>query len=262
VIVMSLSWEVVRVADLSRELLDAVFENEIAGVRIPQFVSPDACRIGAEAVKADGFDYYETVDPPLGRIGIAQYDHRMDKPSYFRLAAAAHETRQRIFAGAGDPVELVIDALGKAWPGKVGLAGEDAYGAYFAGIVRVTVGGIRMHCDWGPQDAPGWLIDSVTGQLAWNIFYDVTETGGETTVYERPWTPELEAFADQESFGFYQAAAVADRARYEVDPGRGELVIFSSRNLHSVAPATGDGVRISASSFVGRLPNGSLALWS
>jgi hypothetical protein len=259
---MSSSWEVLRAEELSAEPLEAIFANEIAGVRIPGFVGREACSAASAAVQANGFDYYETVDPPLGRIGIAQYDHRTDKPTYFRLAAQAHETRQRIFAAAGDPVELVIDALGAAWPNKVGLATEDAYGAYFAGIVRVTVGGIRMHCDWGPQDAPGWLIDSVDGQLAWNIFYDLSETGGQTTVYDRPWQPELDDHADPAAFGFYQAAAVADRARYEISPGRGELVVFSSRNLHSVAPATGAGTRLSASSFVGRLPGGELALWS
>ncbi|HKN99039.1 MAG TPA: 2OG-Fe(II) oxygenase [Pseudonocardiaceae bacterium] len=259
---MGSSWEVRRVDALSAELLDAIFDGEIAGVRIPGFVGPEACSAASAAVQANGFDYYETVDPPLGRIGIAQYDHRTDKPTYFRLAAAAHETRQRIFAAAGDPVALVIDALGAAWPDKVGLATEDAYGAYFAGIVRVTIGGIRTHCDWGPQDAPGWLIDSVTGQLAWNIFYDLSSSGGQTTVYDRPWVPELEDHADPAAFGFYQPTAVEGRARSEISPGRGELVVFSSRNLHSVAPATGTGTRLSASSFVGRLPGGELALWS
>ena len=137
----SSSWDVVEATELTEEILDGLFDNEIAAVRIPNFVSAEACRIGSEAVLSNGFDYYETLDPPLGRIGIAQYDHRADKTEYFRLAALAHEKRKQLFAEAGDPIPLVADAVAAGWDGKVRLASEDAYGDYFAGIVRVTVKG-------------------------------------------------------------------------------------------------------------------------
>ena len=256
-----MGWDVVEVPELSEGVLDAVFDNEIAAVRIPGFVSPEACRLGAAAVLANGFDYYETLDPPLGRIGIAQYDHRDDKDRYFRLAAEATENRRRVFAAAGDPIPLVADALSAAWPDKVALASEDAHGPYFAGIARITVGGIKVHCDWAEHDAPGWQVAAVDGQLAWNIYYDLTETGGETSIYRRPSSPDIESYAEG-AFGFYRADAVEEHEHAVVAPRRGELVLFSSRNAHAVAPATGAGSRISASSFVGRLPDRSLILWS
>lgn len=258
---MSSSWEAVTADALTEDLLEALFANEIGGVRLQGFVSPQACSAVSEAVISNGFDYYETLDPPLGRIGIAQYDFRDKKAEYFRQAAIAHETRKRIFADAGDPIPQVIDALTPAWRGKVGLAAEDAYGDYFAGIVRITVGGIKVHCDWAQHDAVGWHVGTVESQLVWNLYYSLTEVGGETTVYQRPSTPDIEDYAEG-AFGFYRPDAVENSPSYEVSPVRGEVILFNSRNAHSVKPATGEGVRISASSFVGRMPDGSLVLWS
>lgn len=258
---MSSSWEAVQVEELSEELLDALFDNQIGGVRIKNFVSPEDCAALADAVAVNGFDYYETLDPPLGRIGIAQYDHRADKAGYFREAAIAHQNRERIFSNSSDPIPQILDLLGVAWPGKVGLAAEDAFGRYFAGIVRITVGGILVHCDWAQHDAPGWLVGSVDGQLVWNLYYSLTETGGETTVYRRPSSPDIESYAEG-AFGFYRPDAVSDAERYTVTPEAGEVILFNSRNAHEVAPTGGAGVRISASSFVGRMPDRSLILWS
>jgi hypothetical protein len=260
-IAMSSSWDIVQVNELSKDLLDGLFANDIAAVRIPNFVSPESCRIVSETVVRNGFDYYETLDPPLGRIGIAQYDHRDDKAEYFRQAELAHQTRERIFAEAGDPIPTVIDALTPAWPGKVGLATEDAYGAYFAGIVRITVGGIKVHCDWAQHDSIGWHVGTVTSQLVWNLYYDVTEEGGLTTLYRRPSTPDIESYAEG-AWGFYRPEAVEDCESHTVRPVPGEVILFNSRNAHAVSPATGAGVRVSASSFVGSMADNSLILWS
>jgi hypothetical protein len=237
---MSSSWPVVEAGELTGQLLDALFAGDVAAVRIPGLVSPDACRVVAESVASNGFDYHETLDPPLGRIGITQHEHRADKTGYFRQTELAHRTRERIFADAEDPVPQVIDALTPAWPGKVGLATEDAHGPYFAGIVRITIGGVRVHTDWTPEDSIGWHVGEITGQLIWNLYYDTTEQGGLTTVYRRRSTAESRT----------------------VRPVPGELILFNSRNPHSVSPATGNGVCISASSFVGSMPDNSLVLWS
>jgi len=259
---MNGAWDVVHVNELSKDGLAAVLANEIAGLRIPDFVAPADCARGAQAINEHGFDYYEKLEPPLGRIGITQYENRLDRARYLQQAPAAHATRQGIFAGTGDPVALVADALCAAWPHGAAVATEPGGGRYFAGIVRITVGGIRIHCDWAPQDAPGWAIETATGQLAWNIYYDLTDSGGQTTVYRQPWTPALAEFSDPSAFGYYLPSAVQECPRQVIAPRRGEFVIFNSRNLHAVAPALGAGARVSASSFVGHLPDGSLGLWS
>ena len=258
---MSSSWDVVQVDELSEDVLNGLFDNEIAAARIPDFVSPQACQALSEAVAVNGFDYYETLDPPLGRIGVTCYDHRHDQPGYFRLAAAATETRQRLFATAGDPIPYMMDHVADRWPGTVKMAAEDAYGDYFAGVVRITVGGIRVHCDWAQHDQPGWQVANVDGQLAWNIYYDLTEEGGETSVWRRASAPDIEKFA-KGAFGFYDPESVQQYEHRQIDPRKGELVIFSSRNAHAVNPTSGAGRRISAASFIGRLPDGSIIFWS
>lgn len=257
-----MNWDMLDSTELSKDGIEALLANEIAAVRVPGFVPESTCRLATEAVNAHGFDYYEKLEPPLGRIGITQYEHRENKPEYFRRARGNHAVRQEIFAATGDPLALVIDALGAAWPRGAGVASEPGHGDYFAGLVRITIGGIRIHCDWGPQDGAGWSIEGVTGQLAWNIYYDLTESGGETTTYRQPWTPALEEYADPSAFGYYLPVAVEQVNRQVIAPRRGELVLINSRNLHSVAAAVGAGTRISASSFIGAMPDGSLALWS
>ena len=46
---MSSSWEVLRVEELSAQPLEAIFANEIAGVRIPGFVGPEASGLSGSA---------------------------------------------------------------------------------------------------------------------------------------------------------------------------------------------------------------------
>jgi len=259
---MTKSWDILDATELSKDGIEALLANEIAAIRVPAFVAESTCREATATIHAHGFDYYEKLEPPLGRIGITQYEHRENKPDYFLRAPGTHAVREGIFANTGDPLDLVVDALAAAWPGGAGVATEPGVGSYFAGLVRITVGGIRIHCDWGPQDGAGWSIENVTGQMAWNIYYDLTETGGETTTYRQPWTPELEEYSDPSAFGYYLPVAVETCPRQVIAPRRGELVLINSRNLHSVAAAVGAGTRISASSFVGQMPDGSLALWS
>lgn len=259
---MRMSWEVSAAAELSKDGIEALLANDIAAIRVPAFVPETVCSEATAAINAHGFDWYEKLEPPLGRIGITQYENREHKADYFDQAPGTHAVRRGIFGANGDPLALVLTALNASWPGGASIASEPGLGSYFAGLIRITVGGIGLHCDWGPQDGAGWSIDAVDGQLAWNIYYDLTESGGETTTFRQPWTPELEEYADSAAFGYYLPESVATCPCQEIAPRRGELVLINSRNLHSVAAAVGRGTRISASSFVGRLPDGSLALWS
>lgn len=257
------NWSLLESDAVTEDHLVALMCNEIAGIRIPGFVDADRCRTAAAAVEANGFDYYEELEPPLGRIGITQYENRATKAEYFGLVPTADRIRRAVFREVGDPLEAVVDVLRGGWSGGVGPAQEPGWGPYFGGLVRVTVGGIGLHCDWGPQDGAGWRVADVTGQLAWNIYYGVTESGGETTTYRQPWSEELQAsHADPTSLGYFLPRCVMDAPRQVIDPRPGELVFINSRNLHTVAPTSGSGRRISASSFAGWMPDGSLGLWS
>lgn len=254
------TWPVVERGSLDRELLEALFANEVAAVRVPDFVTTEVCAEAAAAIEAHGFGYYQNVVPPIGRIGITQYEHRTAREEYFHKACAANEARASLFLQKTDPVTLVMDAFSEAWGSSVELAAEPDGQSYFAGVIRVMKEAL-IHCDWAHHDAPSWAIGSISAQLTWNIYYTLAEGGGETTIFKRPWTVDLEAFANAEDYG-YSPMAVDGFDRQVIAPGQGELMIFNPRNLHCVSRSLGTGQRIAASSFVGRMLSDRLVLWS
>lgn len=256
----SSTWPVVERGSLDRWLLEALLANDVAAVRVPNFVTTDVCTESAAAIEAHGFGYYQNVEPPIGRIGITQYEHRTAQEEYFHKACAANDARARLFSKTADPVMLVIDALSEAWGSSVELATEPGGGSYFAGVVRIIREAL-IHCDWAPYDAAGWAIGSISAQLTWNIYYTLTASGGETTIFKRPWTIDLQTFANIGDYG-YSPTAVDGFDRRVIAPDQGELMIFNSRNPHCVSGAFGAGQRITASSFIGRMPSDTLVLWS
>jgi len=256
----SSAWPVVERDCLDHEVLEALLDNEVAAVRVPDFVSADVCAEAVAAIEAHGFGFYQNVEPRIGRIGITQYEHRVAREEYFQKARVANEARAQLFSTTADPVMLVIDALEEGWGSPVELATEPNGRSYFAGVIRI-IGQALIHCDWAPFDAPGWAIGSISSQLTWNIYYTLTDSGGETTIYNRPWTNDFEAFANIEDYG-YNPMAVDGFECQVIAPNQGELLLFNPRNAHCVSPALGAGHRITASSFVGRMPSDRLVLWS
>lgn len=254
------SWSVFEVDTITRDNLDDLFNNRIAALRIPGFVSHSDCKLAISEIERYGFSFYRNVDPPIGRIGITQFEHAKEKVEYFRVASAANAVRKEIFPVGQDPVELVMQSLPTLRQGSVAIAKENGSMQYFAGLVRLIEDGALLHCDWAPHDAPDWSIGQVTGQIAWNIYYSVAARGGETSIYRQPWTPEIELYADSYSYG-YSYQAVRGCYRHDLVPEQGDLLLFNSRNIHSVGSSQ-EGSRISASSFIGRTPDGELVLWS
>jgi hypothetical protein len=257
------SWRLVDADKLDADLINRLFNNEIAGIRVPDFVSPDTAAAFADAVVAHGFDHYRDVEPPIGRIGITQFEHRHDdaaRSSYFEHARTANEQRRKLFAGGADLFETVLEQVRQVWPHPVGLAIEADGSEYFGGLVRM-IGAALLHCDWAPRDAPGWRISEVDAQITWNIYYSRSMSGGATVIFNRPWTPDAEDLIVDGSYG-YRPELVRDAASVRFEPTLTDLVLFNSRNFHMVEPSAGDAPRISLSSFIGRGSDRSAMAWS
>jgi hypothetical protein len=253
-------WPVVEASSLNRASLEALFANEIAAIRVPDFVPTDVCARSVAAIEEHGFSFYRNVDPPIGRIGVTQTEHRTARDDYLEKARGANEARARLFSTTPDPLVLVIEALSRAWRGGAEVAREHDGRSYFAGIVRI-IGEALIHCDWAPHDSDGWVIGAASAQLSWNIYYAVSEAGGETTVFERPWSSEVEAYKNIGNYG-YSPAAVDGCGFQRIAPVEGDLIIFNSQNMHCVDRSFGERERITASSFIGRMPSDRLVLWS
>ncbi len=248
---------------LDEASLRALLDNRIPAIHLPGFVSPEACEAFCRAVRAAPLRHY-SVQPPVAYVGMAQYEYRWNRPKsdYFSDVPAADRVCASIFEASFDPVQRVIDALSAAWSGPVARAHEPGLGDYFAGIVRVADGGIKLHADFAPINAPGWLVSGIDAQLGWNIYFEVPEVGGDTVVYGQPWEAELIGGQAPPSYGL-DRAALGEVARYRFHPRQGELVFFNVRNPHEVlAGETAGASRVSIGAFTGRMSDGSLVLWS
>lgn len=246
---------------LTAESLQAVFDNEIPVVRIKNFCTPEECRSFTAAIERGRMQYYKLA--PVGYIGTAQVEYRWghQKSQYFEAAEAAWRDWHAVVDAAWNPLERLIDTLADTAGVRVRIAEEPGFGRLFAGIIRKASKGIGRHADYAPFNAPDYDIGRIDGQLGWNLFFDVPGAGGETIVHNRPWTVEVRPGEEPPmSYGLSdEAIAGSESVRYSA--AAGDVVIFNSRNPHEVTPGEG-GERLQIGSFVGRMPDRSLVLWS
>jgi len=257
-------WARTTEAPLTRDSLIALFQNEIPAIRIRGFASAAECSAFCKAVRAAPIRHY-SVMPPVGYIGMAQYEYRWSQPKekYFQDVPAANELLRQVTSNSFDPLERLIHLLQPYCDQPVGVAQEPGLGPYYAGIVRIASGGIRLHADYAPFNSPDYAIGAIDAQLGWNFFAEQPSGGGETTVHNKPWTPAPSGRDIPASYDLPRDL-VAGATTHVYAPTAGDVVIFNTRNPHEVAggAAEASGNRVSIGSFIGRMPDGSLGLWS
>ncbi|HSW20909.1 MAG TPA: hypothetical protein VLJ86_27050 [Ramlibacter sp.] len=258
------TWTAQGEHELTTENLALLLDNRIPVIRIPGFASADECKSFTAAARAGNIKYY-SVATKIGYIGMAQYEYRWDRPKedFFAAVPAADRDLQDVIARCSfDPMQRLLERLQAVWPHPVGIAREPL-GAYYAGIVRFASEGVDLHVDWAPVNSPQYEIGRIDGQLGWNFFAEELASGGTTTVHNAPWDPQIEAGEIPRSYGLDRSLVEgAPKAVYK--PTAGDVVLFNTRNPHEISggvPQPG-GSRISIGSFVGRMPDGQLALWS
>ncbi len=251
-------------AELSRETLAALLADEIPAIRIRNFASTAECAAFAEAVRRVGLKYY-SVARRIGYIGMAQYEYRWNRPKedYFHDVGVANGKKDAVLRESFDAVGRLVDRLQEHYPaGRVGVA-EEELGRYYAGIIRQASEGVDLHADFAPFNSPQYAIGAVDAQLGWNFYAEELVSGGETTVHHAPWTPEVRPGEIPKSYDLPRDV-VAGAEAFTFNPNLGDVVIFNTRNPHEIAGGeAGPGrERISIGSFIGRLPNRDLVMWS
>lgn len=260
-----MSWRVICTKHLTNALLMDLFHDEIAAIVVHEFITDKLCELAVRGIQEYGLDYYKNVYPKIGKIGITQNEHKENidsKHAYFAKVAEANALRKRAFGQSGDLLIDVISAISASWTKKVGIAfEEDLNEYYFAGLVRV-INQALLHFDWAPKDAQGWTISQISSQLAWNVFLQVSDTGGSTRVYHKFWQESDEPYHIAGSYAYAQQA-VKECECIEISPRQGELVLFNSRNFHEVDATASTRERITFSSFIGLAQKtGELLFWS
>jgi len=255
-------WIIKTDAALSANNLVRLFANEISTVRIRGFATAPECRSFALAMRNAKFGDYGH-GRPVHFIGTTQFNFRFrNKADYFASVPAAYAAQRDIFSKSFDPLARLLELLRQTHAGPVDVATEPDGTRYFAGILRKTVTGGSLHADYAPYTAPGYAIGRINAQITWNLYVEALDHGGETTLYDRCWTPRRRDAEVSDNYGLDQAL-IADARAHVFAPTVGDVVMFNTLNMHQVGGAEGStGLRLQIGSFVGRMPSGALVLWS
>ncbi|MCW5749990.1 MAG: hypothetical protein KIT81_02500 [Alphaproteobacteria bacterium] len=258
------TWTSFAEAPLTRANLLALIENRIPAIRIRNFATPEECRRFSDAVEAVGCKYY-SVGRKIGYIGLAQYEYRWNRPKadYFRDAAEAYRQQQALTERSFDAVGRLMEYLRPFTEAGIKIADEAEFGRYYAGIARVASEGVDLHADWAPLNSPAYDIASIDGQLGWNFYAEELVEGGDTIVHNAPWAPECAPGEIPKSYGLsYDIVEGAPKFTFKAIAG--DVVIFNTRNPHEIAAGVAGPRRnrVSIGSFIGRMPDRQLVLWS
>lgn len=252
--------------------LAALFANEIPAIRVPNFATPEECERFVEATRR--FIMLPVVgDTSVGQkaytaqiiehLGMTQAAYKRRGPAvYFEEAKRASAETAAVYTLSFDPRERLIALLQPFAGGPVEHAVEPDGRRYFVGIIRRSNAGLPLHADFAPYQAPGYAVDRVDAQLAWNFYAETPECGGITTLYDAPWRWVRSRPGEVAENFPLPAEAVAGAQTFTFQPKAGEAWLFNTRNPHKVSPVENKGDRIAVACFVGRLPEGRLALWS
>jgi hypothetical protein len=255
-------FEAETVTELRRDHLTRLASGVLGAVLVKGFAHSGQCAQIMHGLENHPLGSYdpEVVYPPVAKLGPAAYDfygaYELND-QYWEFVDRAVAIR-RTLLGGGDPLVPTVGKLRAAWGAEVQPATANGR-PLFAGMVRETTTGMKMHFDEIVRELPGAIDAPPISQLAFNLYISMPEGGGDTRVYRRRWRPADEGHRD--GYGWSEQM-VADEPYAQVRPETGDAVIFDPRNYHAVRPNVGAGRRVSLSFFLGVTGSGPLNFWS
>ncbi|QTL39406.1 2OG-Fe(II) oxygenase [Xenorhabdus budapestensis] len=256
-----LFWKSTSTNILNSRNLKAVIDNQIPALIIADF-----------ATRQESFNFSQTVlkkktiayefGRPGSYLGVSLAHYRnSSKEKYFTKVKEAEEQRLEIIKQSFDPVARFFQYINQQTDYSISVANESTFGSYFAGIIRVISHGTDPHVDYAPTFTKGELIvGEISTQLAWNFYASSPEEGGETVVYNQPYT-----FSGiNKTYEAYDTQLLEECESYTFKPTVGSVVIFNTMNPHIVLPATQKAKipRIATGSFLGLLRPNQIIAWS
>jgi hypothetical protein len=250
---------------LTATSLRALLDGEIPAICIAGFASKEECRALCDAIRSGAVAGRAAQTSTMNLIGANFSNHAGTKAEYFEHVKSSYADVGRLYERAGfSPLERMIEKLQAIWPGHVGVAQEPGHGRYFAGGFKTRSTSGHMHYDFAPHTAPDYAIGGIVDQLGWNLYLDMPTGTGETITYRRPVPRDVKLGSGAARALDIDRNYVAGAESYTFRPEIGDVVIINTRNPHdiivgSVVPGEW---RAQTSSFIGRLPNDDLILWS
>lgn len=182
--------------------LRSLLDNEIPAIYLPGVATVKECASLSEAAEYVGFENYLNVNPPIGRIGITQFEAKnFSKDWYFDEARKISILQAEMFKRSFDPLARLRNLLIEI--GRMQTLYAKEYNQnYFVGLMRQINTSALIHADYAPFDAPEWSIGEIDSQLAWNLCVSEPEEGGDCIVHNKKWEKEDEIFKLQNSYGY------------------------------------------------------------
>ncbi len=247
-----------------RSALSALRDGEVVALRVRNLVSREVCdHLSARLADSESVVDHRDV-AGLRVIGLSHFQVARDPHLRHRYTEEA-----RSLAGAlrglsspfASPFDSAIGFLLQAWPAGCRVPTLPTEGPLSPFTIRVYGEGvgIEAHQDILSAESPADPdAASLADQFGANIYLSMSTEGG-----------ALEIFSTAESATGYQALSggphVVPRARLSqpaarIQPNVGDLVIFSTRRVHSVEPSGGTVPRVTISFFIG-VQNEQSPLW-
>jgi len=262
------------VQELNAANLRALTQGLLPAIHVREFASSEECHRLCTAIKSCAADSIEASTSPMSLIGsnLSNSMH-LSKAQYFKAAEQSWQQLEDITRVADfRPLDRVVETLSGLWSAPVAVASEPLFGRYFAGGIKTRVAGSALHFDFAPITTDKYSIGKIVDQLSWNLYLDMPAATGSTTIYNAPIDTNVRAAPNaadgSEMSGHWpnklSPESVQDAEAYTFRPEVGELALLNTRYPHTVLmDDVKDGEwRAQTGSFIGRLADQQLVLWS
>lgn len=248
-------------------LLPELARNEIAAIKIGQFLCEEELGIIKANMEGQTIAWYANKTNEQGRIGInaTGFSHLLNgKQEYFDATPTAERDRDEIFENTHSPINKILEFFSRGFDTKIATEPELEEARYFAGLIRAMGAKSTLHFDYAPKQLPGWSVAGADEQFGLVLYLQMPAVGGELNIYDRPWIPEDERHnndhVEKGTFGFTEGF-LSNTPYASVLPSEGDLVVFKTRNFHQVDEITSDRPRLGLTTFMSQ-QNNTLSLWS
>ncbi len=252
---------------LDRQSLKALIAGDIPAILITEFATLDECSTFCSAIRRHRNRVEHARTSRMNLIGANFSNYAGEtKAGYFDLVGPSYEAQHALLADTGfDPLQRMIERLRAIWPADVDVAREPGHGRYFAGGIKTRASSGHLHYDFAPHTAAGFAIADIVDQLGWNLYLDMPENTGETTAYRRPVPREGGKIGSGPVRALNLDHGYVEGAEpFTFRPEIGDVAIINTRFPHDITvdDVGPDEWRAQISSFIGRLPDDRLILWS
>jgi len=255
----------VLVADrLTQENLCGLIDHEFQVLRVPNFITGEACRLMSKGLKSTGYDDYLNA-PSVGRIGMSYFETGLKSEIvdlYFSKAIDNINLLRTSCYPFPCPIDTLRCILDETW--DAGCRLQMLYGKkMFVGLSRSMKPGVPLlaHHDMFGRHAPNTPeAKSLVSQFGINVYIDVPEAGGELAM----WMDEISDHEFLQKRGTFYGIPLEllGDPDLRVKPRNGDLILFNARKLHAVLAGTGTD-RLTISAFLGyRGLQHDLTVWS